>query len=347
MSIGGLDEIVKVINSKCDAGLDIMKWQDFDKLTKQQRKMLAKNARIRMARAHKEFMLERAAKRQPQHSPEYYEDMIKSVEKTTIKNNTTRIKEGVSQKQHLINIIRAAKHIDHGFSKVTEKICDDYIQCALKGVPKVETTTPDSIIFSNNPEMSQEERRLMRHFGKLKNQFEQHQGDISIYGHKYDPFSPTFGDDLFLALDTIVVNLSAAYDYAIENNLTDDLFNSPWWLACVDGATSNIAGVWLMIEAPNKAASFSEMVKEVSRGTLPLSALPRKNFKDIDDFKELVIVPVSTLCNPKMSFENFIKTFNKAEFFINNVPVLQNTELLSEISSKFQDIHSAKKPELL
>ncbi|MGD9591515.1 MAG: hypothetical protein AB7V32_03240 [Candidatus Berkiella sp.] len=303
-------ENIEIINSKSSSLLASMKWDDFKHLSKKERQQLAKNPRVQMAKAHKDFMVQRANSRAPMRTEKYYDDMLNSLAKIAIAHNMIRVKEGVSLKVHLANIIKAAKHLDHHFMQVIASMCDEYITCAQKGIAKVNSTTPDSIIYPDNSDkapLSLEEKRLMRYFPVGAS--EQPKGSISIYGHKYDPFSPAFADDLYLALETMIVNLTAAYDYAVENKLVDDLFNSKWWLACVDGALSNIAGVWLLIEAPQKSASTDDMIKEVMRGTLPASALLPRDFDSIDELSQAVLKPYLSITKTPLwdEYENFMK----------------------------------------
>ncbi|MGD9591514.1 MAG: hypothetical protein AB7V32_03235 [Candidatus Berkiella sp.] len=283
------------------AALDRMTWDDFKHLPKEERQLLKGNARVRMAQAHKEHMLQRAKERAPMNSAQYYDHLLELVEKMPIDDKRVRVGEGVTQKQYMRNVILAAKNVDLNFSQVNTKISDDYIACAKKNKAKTDTEDPYSTVYQGK--------------GKQK---------ITIYGHKYDPFSPTFGDDLFLALDTIVTNFSSSYNFSQGNALEQEWFTSSWWQGCFDGAASNIAGQWLMIEAPRKLQSkdIGTLLKSVANGTLDGEILPKTNFTDVNNFAQVVlgaygeVVPADNQCA-----EHFLQAFIGANFTIVGKPL--------------------------
>lgn len=304
---------INQLNQSSAADLRKMSWENFKDFTLAERQLFKGATRIRAAVAYKEYMLNKAVERKAMYNKDYYEAMLLSLESLHLAKGNVRVKEGVTQTEHMANIIKAAKNLDQNFIKVLTKILDEYIDCATAGMPKVSTSTPDSIIYSSSQELSAEERRLLRTMKSLGNT-----GNISIYGHKYDPFSPTFGDDIYLALDTIIVNITAAYNYAKEHKLEKEFFTSPWWLACVDGAASNIAGVWLMIEAPNQGGSTENVLVEFARGTVPVHALPNIDFMDPNEFCEKVIEPYMKLADDAdKNVAGFIKKYKDAPFRIN------------------------------
>lgn len=317
------DALIQRLNSLPSGELAKTTWDTFKNFSLSERQSFKGATRLRIAVVFKEYMLARARDRKPMHPVEYYDAILEKLASNPILDSRVRVKEGVTQNEHMQNIIKAAQYLDNNFEKVMTKVLDEYIDCASKGVSKVMTANPDSIIYSGLQGLSLDEKRLLRAMNRGM-PHNQEKGNISIYGHKYDPFSPTFGDDLFLALDTIIVNITCSYDYAKENSIERDWFTSPWWLACLDGAASNIAGVWMLIEAPQKGKNLESLLIEFARGTVPLHALPPTDFKDMNEFTALVVEPYIALSeDSNKSRETFLKRFKGAPFAIEGEAIFE------------------------